>query len=290
MPGNEGLDRNEMKGDEEMLNSTVLDVVIGLVFCYASVALMASYMYETGASLFKLRASTLLSGIKDLLNDQNFRGLALSVYNHAQANPRSDGKTEAGNKPRILPSYIEPRCFAIALVDSIQALPGDLGDLGSKINGLPDTQIKQLLQGMYERGNKEVETLRTEVSKWFEAGMERVSGTYKRWAQLFTFLIALVLVALLNIDTFHIFRTLWDHPTHLAQLAGSASSITAAHAAETLWTLPVGWSDRAILDPLEWCGWIVTASTVLFGAPFWFDLLNRLGNIRGAGASPSEKK
>jgi hypothetical protein len=273
-----------------MLNSTVLDVVIGLVFCFASVALIASYLYETGASLLKLRASTLLRGVKDLLNDQQLSGLARDLYNHAQVNPRSDGKTATGERPKILPSYIDPRAFAIAMVDSIQALPGGVADLGSKINSFPDAQIRLLLQGMYERGNKEIGNFQSELSKWFEAGMERVSGSYKRWAQLFTFLIALVVAALLNIDTFHLFRALWEHPMNGQQFAASGVASTAVNAVKTLQTLPVGWTGRIAWDPLAWCGWLVTASTALFGAPFWFNLLNRLGNIRGAGPSPNEKK
>jgi hypothetical protein len=272
-----------------MLSSAVLDVVIGLVFCYASVSIIASYLYETVASVLNLRAGTLLNGIKDLLNDQQLSGLAHDVYNHSLANPRSDGSTATGEKPKVLPSYIEPRSFAIALVDSLKTLPGEVADLGTKIGALPDGQIKQLLEGMYERGNREMVNLQAEIAKWFESGMERVSGSYKRRSQLFTFLIALVMAAVLNIDTFHLFRTLWEHPVN-GQLAAANVAATAGEAMQNLSTLPVGWTNRKFVDPVAWCGWLVTASTVIFGASFWFSVLNRLGNIRGAGPSPSEKK
>jgi hypothetical protein len=43
-----------------MLNSTVLEVAFGLVFCFASVALIASSVYEALASWMNLRAKTLL--------------------------------------------------------------------------------------------------------------------------------------------------------------------------------------------------------------------------------------
>jgi hypothetical protein len=32
---------------------------------------------------------------------------------------------------------------------------------------------------------------------------------------------------------------------------------------------------------------LVTASTAVFGAPFWFDLLQRLVQIRGTGIKPA---
>jgi len=46
----------------------------------------------------------------------------------------------------------------------------------------------------------------------------------------------------------------------------------------------VGWYD--VLTKL--LGWIVTALAVSLGAPFWFDLLRKLVNIRNAGQKPKQ--
>jgi len=40
----------------------------------------------------------------------------------------------------------------------------------------------------------------------------------------------------------------------------------------------------------HWLGWLFTAFAVSFGAPFWFDILNKLTNIRAAGSKPKKKK
>ena len=74
-----------------MLNSAVLDVALGLVFCWGAVALIASSIYESIASLLKLRAHDLLNGVKDLLNDKEFTGLALAVYRSALVEPARSG-------------------------------------------------------------------------------------------------------------------------------------------------------------------------------------------------------
>jgi hypothetical protein len=34
-------------------------------------------------------------------------------------------------------------------------------------------------------------------------------------------------------------------------------------------------------------GWILTAAALSLGAPFWFDLLNKFINLRGAGEKPA---
>lgn len=56
---------------------------------------------------------------------------------------------------------------------------------------------------------------------------------------------------------------------------------------------PIGWQKR----PQGWIGWLtailgwlITGLAVSLGAPFWFDMLKTFVNVRGAGASPKDKK
>jgi hypothetical protein len=273
-----------------MVNSAVLDVVIGMVFCFASVALIASYLYETGSSLLGLRATSLLKGIKAMLNDPNLEGVALSIYNSALVNPRHDGTTPARQRPKILPSYIVSRDFADALLEHLQSVPEKATNLEKAINDISDPQLKQLLQGMYKRAGQKIEGLQAEISRWFDGSMKRVSGAYKRRAQLYTFLIALALAVGLNIDAFHLFQILWNHPTLLAQATSAGAQVTVGQAAGALADLPVGWGQGFSISWVACLGWLMTASTAIFGAPFWFDLLRRLSNIRGSGQSPNENK
>ncbi len=68
---------------------------------------------------------------------------------------------------------------------------------------------------------------------------------------------------------------------------------------EILANIPMGW-DAEGGDPKEpfWkkfsraaphraLGWIVSILAVMLGAPFWFDMLNKLANVRGAGPKPA---
>jgi hypothetical protein len=275
-----------------MLNSTVLEVVIGMVFCYASVALIASTVYEGIASFMKTRARTLLGGVKDLLNDPDFNGLAKDVYNHALVNPRDSGASGPGKTPTKLPSYIEANHFAQALVDVIQKAPGTAEELKAKIDAMAEGQLKRMLLGMWARAEGKVEHLTVQLAAWFDDGMDRVAGSYKRGAQLYTFLIAFVLTVLFNIDSIHLFRTLWGHPALAAQLANPAAAESMGETLAALQVLPIGWDNCPMTVAGTFGmfgGWLVTASSALFGAPFWFDLLKRLINVRGAGRSPDRK-
>ena len=56
--------------------------------------------------------------------------------------------------------------------------------------------------------------------------------------------------------------------------------------------MPIGWN-RAVWPGWDWFlilhvfGIVLVAVAASFGAPFWFDLLNRLVNLRAAGKPPS---
>ncbi len=271
-----------------MLNSVTLEVAIGLVFCYASMAVIASAVYEAFASLLKLRARTLLQGVKALLNDPAFTGLARDVYRHALVNPRASGAEQGADAPTIKPSYIDPTAFARALIDAIQKVPTGVEHLRETIDALPDPQLKTLLQGLYVRAEGKADRLEASLAQWSDSGMDRVSGAYKRQAQLFTFLIAALIAGLFNVDSFHLFKTLWGHPAAAATIAAAASKPeNVADAITALNALPVGWTAASPAIALSICGWLVTAVSVLFGAPFWFDVLQRFVNLRGTGSKPA---
>ena len=91
-----------------MFNSTIFDVVFGLVSVFLAISLFTSALTEGVSTIINLRAHTLLSGIKQLLNDPKFDGLALELYNHALINPLSNGATKLGGAPAVKPSYIQP--------------------------------------------------------------------------------------------------------------------------------------------------------------------------------------
>ncbi len=275
-----------------MLNSTTLEVAIGLVFCYASVALIVSSINEAIASALKLRSSSLLDGVKTLLNDPTLTGLALNLYNHGLVSPHDPGNAVNAKALSNKPSYIDPKHFAIALIDSIQTKADDFTQLGADIDAIPDPQIKQLLQGIYARASGKIENVHAELATWFDSGMDRLSGNYKRRSQLYCFIIALAIAILFNIDSFHLLTTLWQHPAIAAGITPPASSADIPW--DMLMSLPIGWSNgttftnavSAILS-IKFAGWLVTASVSLFGAPFWFDLLQKLVNLRGTGNKPA---
>jgi hypothetical protein len=274
-----------------MLGSTVLEVAIGLTFCFGTVALIVTTLQEALASVFRLRANTLLAGVKSMLNDPNFTQLAQAVYGHPLVNPHGDGAAADEHDLKSKPSYIEPAHFAIALVDSIQRDgPATFAALGNAIEQIPDPQVKRAMQGLYRRA-ADLQHFQQLVANWFDSAMERVAGAYKRQQLLISFLLSLLVTIFFNIDAVHLFRTLWQHPALAANINGAPGMLDQA-TVEAFMALPIGWTTfPPVLNTafaLQVAGWLVTASTTLFGAPFWFDILQRAVQMRGTGSKPEE--
>jgi hypothetical protein len=140
--------------------------------------------------------------------------------------------------------------------------------------------------------------------------MDRLSGVYKRWAQLIHFLFGFLVAVAFNVDSMNITNVLWHNADKRDAIAVQAQSFVASHASvaggaspnlsETINTLqdlpvPMGWTPEQLHrpNPSAWVfsltGWLVTGFAISLGAPFWFDLLQNLMNInvRGAGPKPA---
>jgi hypothetical protein len=260
-----------------MLGSTVLEVAVGLTFCYATVALIVSTLQEMIATMLRLRAGCLLEGVKSMLNDPQFTSLARAVYGHVLVNPH-----DANAKSK--PSYIEPANFAVALIDAIRTMPANFAQLGRDIDAMPNTRVQRALQGLYLRAEGDMAMFERSVALWFDTAMVRVSAAYKRRAMVISLILSLLLAVLFNIDSIHLFRSLWQHPALAAQISAAPAAVD-ARTMEALWSLPIGWqsfpprfNDAFALNV---AGWLLTASTAMFGAPFWFNLMKRTVEVRG---------
>ena len=137
---------------------------------------------------------------------------------------------------------------------------------------------------------------RTMLEHWYDDAMDRVSSWYKRSTQMILFLIGLAFAVVINVDTIAVTRYL-SHDSAareaivaraqaaVADTAYLARSYAQAKADLDSLKLPIGW-EAAIVANRPWytriLGWLITALAVTMGAPFWFDLLNKVTAVRSA--------
>lgn len=200
--------------------------------------------------------------------------------------------------------------------------------------------------------DRSLNQFRENIETWFTNSMDRLSGWYKRRAQVLAFWIGLIIALTFNVDSFQLANQLWRDPTVREVIAIQADNIVSTHSGSDSidpneifslalqidqLNIPVGWigtpmpmtSDgavfiaenvqkRCVLSPastveisglrfgsycypiinmpvtddiygwtLKLLGFLVTAAATAQGAPFWFDILKNLVNVRSSGAVPT---
>ncbi|MEH2198721.1 hypothetical protein [Nostoc sp.] len=185
---------------------------------------------------------------------------------------------------------------------------------------VPDSLIKSLAviaqRSRIKVGDltEEINQFKNEVETWFDRSMDRASGVYKRNAKGVAILIGISIAFLTNTDTFHLIKRLSEDSVIRSTIAQSASQRidyindpAARRDIEKLLgnaSIPIGWQNInqqfELLDTTKSnqvyirisqvikliCGWIVSGLAIAMGAPFWFDILNKIINVRNAGPKP----
>jgi hypothetical protein len=287
-----------------MFGSDILDVSIGIVFVFVLVSTICSAVRESLEAFLKTRASYLEFGIRQLLSDAKGQGLAKELFEHPLIFPLFAGEYVPGGERRLwwrgrnLPSYIPSRSFAVALMDVLNT---------SSTAQIANPRVQRAVQLALDAAHGNLEQARQNVEAWYDSAMDRVSGWYKRSTQWIIFAIALVIAVGANIDTLAIADYLYRHEAvrstiveTVKKTAGTAGSeATYGKAMDQLEDLhlPIGWTSTTATSstgPGAWAyvrpliGWLITAFAATLGAPFWFDLLNKIMVIRST-VKPHEK-
>jgi len=326
----------------------VLEVIIGLVFIYFLMSVLCSGVNEILAQYVGRRGEFLREGMINLVRD---RWIYLRVINHPLV---SSLYRDVPGKPRT-PSYIPATNFANALLDIVLLKAAQLEPTlqAKSAERWSAAELRHAVQvckaGGYSVGDAllplidaaqgDVEQARKNIEAWFEGGMQRVSGWYKKSAQRILLALGFIVAVACNVDTLQIATQLSQSAELRKSLADAASQVVESKrfngialdvsendvrvAQQDLRKfsqgvqqlnqlgLPIGF---ACLSPLMqtgrgfkelvcdcyaramtqdsgiWVlkvvGWLITGLAVALGAPFWFDLLNKLVNLRGAGPRP----
>ena len=158
-----------------MLNSTTLEVAIGMALIYLALSLFCTAINETIAGIFSSRAKNLERGIQSLFTDGlESQGssvpaitLAQAIYDHGlvQSLYRSTSSEKAAIWGKWfgtnLPSYIPSRIFASALLDIAFPSAGtagtstDLSSMMASLEALPASKGKEAIVTLVKQAGGE---------------------------------------------------------------------------------------------------------------------------------------
>jgi hypothetical protein len=285
-------------------------------------SLLASFLNEAWVDRFNYRGRFLRRMLDEIFSDPINRDFTSLLYKH----PLIAALFEKGKK---LPVYIPTHFFSRALVETmadysekqkivfeqdketldinpvIQDSPQGLFDKYKEaVKDLKHSQLKILLHSFLMNATNKGELLK-ESENWFEAYMTQGSYWYKAKMQTRLFIVSIFLVIFTQFDviitTQQIFNNdiLRERISNVAILFSqenkSVSSVDAQSAKEIMdelkkdIKLPIGW-DSQPFQLRNIFGWLLSAVLISFGAPFWFDLLGKIVNVRKISSAPSNSK
>jgi len=255
------------------------------------------------------RSAKLKSGAKRAKLNKKARLFASQVINHPLYRRKSQ-ESFLYKKP----SYIESSTFADIMVDLLSCnkctttdLPVLMSDIRSQLFiSKMNKNTRRILTLYLEQAHGDVTRFKLLLESWFNESMERVTGWYKRMTSGWVFLIGLTMAVSFNADTLQVVKTLSTKDEVRQLMLQKAAAMNARErdsadkyavykdvaayrdsVAAVNQLLGVGWKGlqfkEEIKKPQKPAGWLLTALAIMMGAPFWFDLLNKLVNLRGTG-------
>jgi hypothetical protein len=302
--------------------NAALDVLIGLFFLYFLLSIVCSSINEGIAAVLRMRARYLERGIHKLLDGE---ANAATFFAHWRVTALMKPPGWIFKTPRK-PSYIPSRVFALTLLDTFAPPPAGTPDedlIGRATTALAapaaaNLVIRGMLQDALNDARGDIDRFRGSLERSFDQVMDRASGWYKRKVQLILFVLAVGLVVAMNADSFALGQRLWKDDALRAAVVAQANKAVQAGAADCAQVegnstpadaaarcvnqvkalgIPLGWSHdtspHGVLAGLgKLLGLLVTAFALTLGAPFWFDLLGKVANLRGSGppTAGAEKK
>lgn len=175
--------------------------------------------------------------------------------------------------------------------------------------------VGKALLTLTDAASGDAATVRQNIEQWYSNAMDRVSSAYKRRIHAIILVLGCVVAAAVNADSINIVSALSTNKAVRDSLIASVTQ-NAARTASDVNTqgaaastpqdprvlvqqirdtgLPVGWvmnsapgDFRSVpLSPWLWVqkliGILLTVAAISMGAPFWFDLLNKVTVVRSA--------
>lgn len=242
----------------------------------------------------------------------SLRGLQPSIHEVVQLiNTSSDVHKEFENefKDKDSEAYKTFAFFSENLKEFSKKLPPSVVDNMVMLARRAQTKAKTTEEGVY--------ILKKELEETFDNSMERASGVYKRNAKGVALLIGFGIAIIANADAFHIVSRLSKDTGIRSAIVSNAGQIVQKNSLTDLATvkkqtdqilteieLPIGWNNINLKQQFNWepntpinatvpnvltaiSGWILSGLAISMGAPFWFELLGKIMNVRNSGKPPA---
>lgn len=246
------------------------------------------------------------------------------VVSGSQAAPKADSaSTSAANlqqpKEGTAGDDAKQSATGASTEPSILGPPLGYEQVRQAIGNLPDNELRRSLLVLVDNADQRIDAIQDAVAGWFDGTMDRASEWYKNRSHWVLLILALLISVGLNADTLEVANALWRDSGLRDGIVAAADSYVASYdsydapgttpqqqaqadpaqalgqvtQALSSFELTLGWKSV----PSTAGGWLfkvvgllLTTFAVSLGAPFWFDVVNKVILMRGQGSSSASSK
>jgi len=97
-----------------------------------------------------------------------------------------------------------------AALDAVNTSAAKIAVVENAITAIQNTRLRESLATIWREAEGNLDHFKLGLEAWFNRGMERVTGWYKKRTQWVHLAIASVLVIFLNVDSLVVLRKLWS--------------------------------------------------------------------------------
>jgi hypothetical protein len=305
----------------------ILDLVIGLIFIYFLLSLACSAVQEIISSIVRLRPKVLNQWIRDTFRKGNIGEAilkhklidGLTAKGRMAAYIPSDKFSRAlldiihhrqfGDKPYTIDSLRQAITatdlldddFKRSLLQSIAEAQGEVTKVRYEVQAWFD-QAMERVSGTYKKKTQTIilcisvvltgllnaDTI--ELARYLyenPAVRKSLADRAEQVAHDSTYREVVNKIKQAEQDSLHPWK---NADEAIANVNANIAQLKSIKAELDATKLPLGWKNKTQNWIIKILGLMFTALAVSLGAPFWFDMLNKLVNLRSAGKKPAATK
>jgi hypothetical protein len=306
-----------------------IEVVIGLIFVYLLLSLLATVINEFIANILSLRGRNLRKAIAHMFPEGDGDFKIKKFFDDPYIKKLSQRPIFTRMR-RIHSDYLPKGMISDILAKAVFSSNSgveDVDELEKKIDKMfvPKSETNRILKRFVSEAHGNIEQVKLRIESWYDDIMDLATEWYKSKVRLILLGIGFVICVLVNADTFTIAKRLWVDPAARASMSQMAEGYVESGAVDmggldslsfearhdsllarrdrllrkietTESVLGMGWGDFAGAGsfwgkvkhvfgsfPGRIWGWLLTTLAISMGAPFWFDILNRVVRLRHGG-------
>jgi hypothetical protein len=179
------------------------------------------------------------------------------------------------------------------------------------LDAIPESDFKRSLKLFFEKSEGDAEAFSQHIIDWYNEYTQRIIHSYKRLLKAPMWVLGVLLAIAFNIDTIQVTNELWNNSQMRTSIAAAASSFVDKYenlddveaskeffeSYKTTLELPVGWNyetkkrcilkEKGVEHPWNFTFWLlkivgffITGIIASFGAPFWYDALQKITGLK----------